>query len=52
MLKNKEVKDLIKLIKSLENRRILLKGTTKTIIRQEREFLNLLKPLMAAGGSH
>ena len=37
-LTNNEIKDIIKLIKSLENRRILLKGTTRKITSQEGEF--------------
>ena len=37
-LTNNEIKDIIKLIKSLENRRILLKGTTRKITGQEGEF--------------
>ena len=39
----------MKVIKSLEKRGILLKGTTKKIAGQERGFLNFLRPLMAAG---
>ena len=39
----------MKVIKSLENRGILLKGTTKKITSQERGFLNFLKPWMTAG---
>ena len=39
----------MKVIKSLENRGILLKGTTRKITNQEGEFLNFLKPLMTAG---
>ena len=37
-LTNNEIKDIIKLIKSLENRRILLKGTTRKVTSQEGEF--------------
>ena len=48
-LTNNEIKDIIKLIKSLENRRILLKGTIKKVISQERGFLNFFRPLMTAG---
>ena len=33
----------------LENRGILLKGTTRKITSQEGEFLNFLKPLMTVG---
>ena len=36
----------MKVIKSLENRGILLKGTTRKITSQEGEFLNFLRPLM------
>ena len=42
-----EIKDIIKLIRSLENRGILLKGTTRKTASQG--FLNFLRPLMAAG---
>ena len=48
-LTNNEIKDIMKVIKSLENRGILLKGTTKKITSQERGFLNFLKPWMTAG---
>ena len=39
----------MKVIKSLENRGILLKGTTSKITRQEGGFLNFLRSLMTAG---
>ena len=40
MLTNNEVKDIIKIIKSLENREILLKGTTrKLLVKKEMDFL-------------
>ena len=42
-------KDIIKVIKPLENRGILLKGTTGKITSQEGRFLNFLRPLMTAG---
>ena len=35
--------------KSLENRGILLKGTTKKFNSQEGEFLSFLRPLMSDG---
>ena len=35
--------------KSLENRVILLKGTTRTINSQKAGFLNFLRPLMTSG---
>ena len=44
-----EIKDIIKVIKSLENRVILLKEATIKITSQERGCLNFLKPLMTAG---
>ena len=37
-LPNNEINDIIKVIKSLENRRILLKGTTTKITSQEEGF--------------
>ena len=39
----------MKVIKSLENRGILLKGTTRKITSQEGGFSNFLRPLMTAG---
>ena len=39
----------MKVIKSLENKRILLKGTTRKIASQEGECLNFLKPLITTG---
>ena len=39
----------MKVIKSFENRGILLKGTTRKITIQEGRFLNFLRPLMTAG---
>ena len=48
-LTNNEIKDIMKVIKYLENRGILLKGTTRTITSQEGGFLNFLRPLMTAG---
>ena len=41
---NNEIKDIMKVIKSLENRGILLKGTTIKITSQEGGFLNILRP--------
>ena len=40
MLTNNDIKDIVKVIRSLENRGILLKGTSKKISSQERQFLN------------
>ena len=48
-LTNHEIKYIMKVIKSLENRGILLKGTTRKITSQEGAFLNFLKPLTTAG---
>ena len=48
-LPNNEMKDIMKVVKSLENREILLKGTTRKVTSQERGFLNFLRPLMTAG---
>ena len=48
-LKNNKIKDIMKVIKSLENRGILLKGTTRNITCQQRGFLDFLRPLMTAG---
>ena len=39
----------MKVIKSLENRRILLKETNRKITSQKGGFLNFLRPLMTAG---
>ena len=39
----------MKVIESLENRGILLKGTIRKIASQEGGFLNFLRPLMTAG---
>ena len=43
------MKDIAKITRSLENRGIPLKGTTRKIISQEGGFLNLLRLLMTAG---
>ena len=47
-LTNNQIKDIMKVIKSLENRVILLKENTKKMTGQEGGFLNFLIPLMAA----
>ena len=39
----------MKVIQPLENRGVLLKGTTRKITSQEVGFLNFLRPLMTAG---
>ena len=49
---NNEIKNIMKVNKSLENRVIrvsLLKGTTTKISSQEEGFQNFLRPLMVAG---
>ena len=43
------MKDIMKVITSLENRRILLKGTTRKITSQKGGFLSFRRPLMIAG---
>ena len=48
-LTSNETKDIIKVIQSLENREILLKGTTRKITSQVGGFLNFLRTLMTAG---
>ena len=49
MLTNNDIKDIVKVIRSLENRGILLKGTSKKISSQEGQFLNFLRALIPAG---
>ena len=44
-----EMKDIIKVIKSLENREISLKKTTRKITSQDGGFLSFFRPLMTAG---
>ena len=46
-LTNNEIKDIMKVIKSLENRRSLIKGTTRKFTSKEGGFLNFLRLLMA-----
>ena len=46
IITNNEIKAIIKVIKSLENRGILVKGTATKITSQEGRFLNFLRPLM------
>ena len=48
-LTNNEIKDIMKVIKSSENRGVLSKGTTRKITRQEGLFLNFLRSLMTPG---
>ena len=48
-LTNNELKGIIKVIKSLENRGILLKGTTRKITSQEGGVLKFFRTLMAPG---
>ena len=44
-----EMRDIMKVIKSLENREISLKRTTRKIASQDGGFLNFFRPLMTAG---
>ena len=48
-LTDNEITDIIKVTMSLENRAILLKGTTRRITCQDVGFSNSLRPLMRAG---
>ena len=48
-LTDNEIKDIMKVVKSLENRETSLKGTARKITSQEGGFLNFLKWLMTAG---
>ena len=45
MLKNNEIKDIIKVTRCLENRVILLKGISRKSTSQKGGFLNFLRPL-------
>ena len=47
-LSNNEI-IIVKIIRSLENRGVLLKGTIRKITSQDGEFLSFLRPLMTAG---
>ena len=47
-LTNNEINDIMKVMKSVENRGILLNGTPRKISRQERGFLNFIRPLITA----
>ena len=49
MLKNNQTKDIIKVIKSIENRGILLKETAGNIISQEGRLSNFLGLLTEVG---
>ena len=48
-LTDNEIKDIMKVTNSSQNREILLKGTTRKITSPERGALNILRPLMTAG---
>ena len=48
-LKNNEIRDIVKIIKSLENKGILSIGSTRKITNQEGGFLDFLRSLMTAG---
>ena len=45
-LKSNEIKDIMKVIRSLDHRGILSKRITKIISSQEEGFLNFLRPLI------
>ena len=47
-LTSKEIKDIIKAIRSLENKGTLLNGTTNKVTSQEGGILNFLRSLMKA----
>ena len=48
-LTNNEIKDIMKVIKSLENRGILIKRTARKVASQEGGHLNFRRSLMTAG---
>ena len=48
-LTNNEIKYIMKVIKSLENRGILIKGTVRKIASKEGGLLNFLRKLVTAG---
>ena len=48
-LRNNEVKYIIKVFNSLDNRGISIKETTTKVTSQEGGFLNFVRPLMTAG---
>lgn len=49
MLKNNEITDIIKVIRSIETRGILSKGTTGKVISQNKMLINLLAQLIRVG---
>ena len=49
MLRNNQMKDVIKVTTSLENRGILLKGTTRKVDSEKERFPSFPKPLMLIG---
>ena len=48
-LTENEIKDIMKVMNSLESREILLKEATRKITSQKGEFLNFFRPLMTTG---
>ena len=48
-LTKSKIKDVIKVIRSLENKGILFKGTTRKSNSQERRLIRFLGPLMKVG---
>ena len=49
ILTNNEIKDIMKVIRFLENRGILLKGTIKKKYLPKEQFLNFLRQLITDG---
>ena len=49
MLTSNDVKDIVKVIRSFENKEALLKGTTRIITIPEGACLNFIKPLTLVG---
>ena len=47
-LTNNEIENIIKIMKYLENRGILLKGTTRKVASQEEQFPNFVRFIMTA----
>ena len=47
-LRSNQIKDILKVIRYLENKGILWNGTTRKICIQEGGFLNFFRPLMTA----
>ena len=48
-LTNNETKDIVKVVRLLENKKNLLKGTTRKISSQDGGFLSFFRLIMSAG---